>query len=283
MGWARLEPCYPGCMDKLIITAAITGAETTKEMNPQLPCSPEEQASAAFACWEAGASIVHLHVRDAQNQPSQSLELFEKVSRLIRERCDLILQFSTGGAVGTPVAARIAPLSLKPEMASLNVGSINFGDEVFENLPKDVAALAAEMGRLGIKPEIEVYDLGMLEYGVHLVEKGVIRAPAHFQFVMGTRHGISGNPENVFLMKSKLPPGCSFAVAGVGRNQLPMAPLAIVSGGHVRVGFEDNIYFAKGVLATSNAQLVSRVRELSLLLQREVAKPAEAKKILGIA
>lgn len=269
-------------MSKLIITAAITGAETSKAMNPNLPCTPSEQAQAAFECWQAGASIVHLHVRDEQGKPSQSIELFKEVSELIRAKCDLILQFSTGGAVGTPVSERIAPLKLKPEMASLNAGSINFGDEVFENLPKDVATLAAEMKRLNIKPEIEVYDLGMLEYGVSLVTSGVVNAPAHFQFVLGTKHGLSGAPENMFHMKSKLPPGCTFAVAGVGRHQLQVAPLAIVSGGHVRVGFEDNLYFSKGVLAKSNAELVRRVAELAALLQREVAKPDEARKILGI-
>lgn len=269
-------------MTKLIITAAITGAETTKEMNAALPCTPEEQAEAAFECWKAGASIVHLHVRDETGKPSQSIALFEKVSKLIRAKCDILLQFSTGGAVGTPVSERIAPLKLKPEMASLNAGSINFGDEVFENLPKDIAALASEMKKLNIKPEIEVYDLGMLEYGVSLVTSGVVNSPAHFQFVMGTKHGISGNPENMFLMKSKLPAGCTFAVAGVGRNQLQVAPLAIVGGGHVRVGFEDNVYFSKGVPAKSNAQLVQRVADLSRMLQREVASVAEAKEILQI-
>jgi 3-keto-5-aminohexanoate cleavage enzyme len=269
-------------MQKLIITAAITGAETSKKMNPALPCSPEEQAEAALACWQAGASVVHLHVRDENSRPSQSLELFEKASRLIRDRCDLILQFSTGGAVGTPVKDRLAPLSLKPEMASLNAGSINFGDEVFENLPRDIEALAHEMARLKIKPEIEVYDLGMLEFGVSLVQSGLVASPAHFQFVLGTKYGLSGASENLFYMKSKLPPGSTFAVAGVGRHQLQLAPLAIVSGGHVRVGFEDNIYFAKGVLADSNAQLVKRIAELSSLLQREVATPAEARKILSI-
>jgi 3-keto-5-aminohexanoate cleavage enzyme len=269
-------------MSKLIITAAITGAETTKKMNPNLPCSPEEQADAAFAAWQAGASIVHLHVRDKNEQPSQSLELFEKVTSLIRNRCDLIIQFSTGGAVGTPVQERMAPLKLKPEMASLNVGSINFGDEVFENLPKDIDALAKEMTRLNIKPEIEVYDLGMLEYGVSLVRSGAIPSPAHFQFVLGTKYGISGAPENLFTMKSKLPEGCTFAVAGIGRNQLQLAPLAIVSGGHVRVGFEDNLYFSKGVLADSNAQFVKRIADLSKILQRELANPKEAKEILKI-
>lgn len=269
-------------MEKLIITAAITGAETTKEMNPNLPCTPEEQAAAAEECYKAGASIVHLHVRDKNLQPSQSLELFEKVSALIRNRCDLILQYSTGGAVGTPVSARMAPLELKPEMASLNVGSINFGNEVFENLPKDVEALAKKMLELKIKPEIEVYDLGMLEHGVSLVRAGVIASPAHFQFVLGTKYGISGAPENLFSMKAKLPAGCTFAVAGIGRNQLQLAPLAIVSGGHLRVGFEDNLYFSKGVLAKSNAQLVRRVKELSSLLEREVATTSESRKILGL-
>lgn len=269
-------------MSKLIITAAITGAETTKDMNPALPCTPEEQATAAYECWQAGASVVHLHVRDAAGKPSQDLALFEKVSKLIRDRCDLILQFSTGGAVGTPVSERIAPLKLKPEMASLNAGSINFGDEVFENLPKDITALANEMKRLHIKPEIEVYDLGMLEYGVSLVTSGLVPAPAHFQFVLGTKHGLSGSPENLFYLKSKLPAGCTFAVAGVGRHQLQVAPLAIVSGGHVRVGFEDNVYFSRGVLAKNNAQLVARIKELSLLLLREVANPQESRKILNL-
>lgn len=269
-------------MEKLIITAAITGAETTKETQPKLPCSAEEQAEAAFECWKAGASIVHLHVRDANLRPSQSAELFEKTAKEIRKRCDIILQFSTGGAVGTPVSERIAPLDLKPEMASLNAGSINFGDDVFENLPKDIDALAAKMKSLKIKPEIEVYDLGMLEYGVSLVGGGKIEAPAHFQFVLGTKYGLSGNPENLFLMKSKLPPGSTFAVAGVGRHQLQLAPVAIVSGGHVRVGFEDNIYYSKGVLAKSNAELVARVAELAKILQREVASPAETRKILNL-
>ncbi len=269
-------------MEKLIITAAITGAETTKAMNPNLPCSAEEQADAAHECWKAGASIVHLHVRDSHEKPSQAVELFQKVSDLIRSRCDLILQFSTGGAVGTPVQERLAPLQLKPEMASLNVGSINFGDEVFENLPQDITALAQAMNKLKIKPEIEVYDLGMLEYGVSLVRSGLIPQPAHFQFVLGTKYGISGAPENLFHMRSKLPEGSTFAVAGVGRFQLQAAPLAIVSGGHVRVGFEDNLYFSKGVLAKSNAQLVQRITDLSRLLQREVANPKEARKILQL-
>lgn len=269
-------------MDKLIITCAITGAETTKEQNPSLPTTPDEQAEAALECVRAGAAVIHLHVRDKNGKPSQSSALFAEVKEKIEKRCDAIVQFSTGGAVGTPIKERLAPLSLKPEMASLNVGSLNFGDEVFENLPKDIDSLATEMLRLKIKPEIEVYDLGMLEYGISLVHKGMIKAPAHFQFVLGTKHGISGVPENFFLMKAKLPPGSSFAVAGVGRFQLQLAPLAIVSGGHVRVGLEDNIYFSKGVLAQSNAQLVARIASLANILERPIASPSEARKILGL-
>ena len=269
-------------MEKLIITAAITGAETTKEMNPNLPCTPEEQAEAALQCWKAGASIVHIHVRGKDLQPSQKVEDFETVSKLIRDRCDIILQYSTGGAVGTPVEKRLAPLALKPEMASLNVGSINFGNEVFENLPKDIEALAKKMRDLKIKPEIEVYDLGMLEYGVSLIKSGILDEPAHFQFVLGTKYGIAATVENFAYMKSKLPPRSTFAVAGVGRAQLQMAPLAIAAGGHVRVGFEDNIYFSKGILAKSNAQFVERISHLASILQREVATVAEAKKILSL-
>lgn len=269
-------------MDKLIITAAITGAETTKSNNPNLPCTPEEQAAAAHECWKQGASIVHIHVRDANGSPSQSLELFEKVKTQIESRCDIIVQFSTGGAVGTPVAERALPLSLKPEMASLNAGSINFGDAVFENLPGDIDALAAKMIALNIKPEIEVYDLGMLEYGVSLVKTGKVKSPAHFQFVLGTKFGLSGNPENLFLMRTKLPEHSTFAVAGIGRHQLQLTPVAISAGGHVRVGFEDNIFWSKGVLADSNAQLVKRTAEIAKIMQRDVANPAEARKILGI-
>ncbi len=270
-------------MEKLIITCALTGAETSKEMNANLPISPDEQIRAAEACWKEGCSVVHIHVRDESGKPSQRIDLFEKVLKGIKDNTDLIVQFSTGGAVGTPVQQRLAPLELRPEMASLNVGSLNFGDEVFENLPKDIAVLADKMKSLGIKPEVEVYDLGMLEYGVHLLEKGVLGSPAHFQFVMGTRHGISGNPENLFHLKSKLPGNCTFAVAGVGRAQLQLSPVAIVAGGHVRVGFEDNLMWSKGVPAQSNAQLVRRTAEISKILQREVASPSEARKILGIS
>lgn len=267
-------------MTKLIITCAITGAETTKEQNPALPTTPDEQAQAAFECWKAGASVIHLHVRDEQGRPSQSVERFREAIDKIRKKCPVIVQISTGGAVGEKIENRLAPLALKPEMASLNTGSINFGDEVFLNLPKDVERLAAKMKELGVRPEIEVYDYGMLEYSLKLMKKGTIPNPSHFQFVLGTGHGISGEPRNLARMADALPENCTWTAAGIGRYQLPIAAQAIVMGGHVRVGLEDNVYWAKGVLAKSNAQLVERVAQLAAMLQRPVANVEEARELL---
>lgn len=267
-------------MEKLIITCAITGAETTKEQNPALPTTPDEQAQAAYDCWKAGASIIHLHVRDDHGKPSQSVDRFREAIEKIRKKCPVIVQISTGGAVGEKIENRAAPLALKPEMASLNTGSINFGDEVFLNLPKDVEHLAAKMKELKIRPEIEVYDYGMLEFSLKIMKKGVIPNPSHFQFVLGTGHGISGEPRNLCHMADALPESCTWTAAGIGRYQLPVAAQAIVMGGHVRVGLEDNVYWSKGVLAKSNAQLAQRVAQLAEALQRPVASVDEAKEIL---
>lgn len=270
-------------MEKLIITCAITGAETTREQNPALPITPNEQAEAAFECWKAGASIIHLHVRDDHGKPSQSVERFHETIDKIRKKCPVIVQISTGGAVGEKIENRAAPLKLKPEMASLNTGSINFGDEVFMNLPKDVEYLAKEMKALRIRPEIEVYDYGMLEYSLRIMKKGVIPDPSHFQFVLGTGHGISGEPRNLCRMADALPAGCTWTAAGIGRYQLPVAAQSTVMGGHVRVGLEDNIYWSKGVLAKSNAQLVERVAQLAAMLGRPVANVEETRAILCLS
>ncbi|MBI3544777.1 MAG: 3-keto-5-aminohexanoate cleavage protein [Deltaproteobacteria bacterium] len=270
-------------MEKLIIACAITGAETTKEQNPALPTTPDEQAQAAYDCWKAGASLIHLHVRDDGGKPSQSVDRFRDAIEKIRKKCPVIVQISTGGAVGEKIENRAAPLSLKPEMASLNTGSINFGDEVFLNLPKDVEFLARRMKELAIRPEIEVYDYGMLEYSLKIMGKGIIPNPSHFQFVLGTGHGISGEARNLCRMADALPEGCTWTAAGIGRYQLPVAAQSIVMGGHVRVGLEDNVYWSKGVLAKSNAQLVERVAQLAQTLQRPVANVDEAKKILCLS
>jgi len=268
----------------VMITCALTGAETTKEKQPHLPITPQEQAIAAQEAVEAGASIIHLHVREDDGSPSQRLERFEEAIHAIRERCpEVIIQISTGGAVGEKMERRSAPLTLRPEMASLNLGTMNFGDDIFVNLPRDIVALGQRMHHLGVVPELEIYEVGMLESAFRLAKQGILREPLHFQFVLGVPGGMSGDPKNLVHLVSLLPSSeIHWGVAGIGRYQLPLAIQALVMGGHVRVGFEDNIFYHKGELAQSNAQLVSRVARIARELGREVATAGQARKILKI-
>lgn len=270
-------------MDKLIITAALVGAETTKEDNPNLPITPEEIAEAAYACWQEGASIIHLHVRDEKGQPTQDVGTFAQAMNLIKERCDVIVQFSTGGAVGLPVEERIKPLSLRPEMATLTTGTVNFGSDVFYNSEAYIEAIARAIMDNGVKPEIEVFEVGMIDNALRLVRKGLLTLPLHFDFVMGVPGGIGGTVKNLLHLVESIPAGSTWSVAGIGRHELPLATMAIIMGGHVRVGFEDNIYYTRGVKAESNAQLVARTARLAKELGREVATPNEARQLLGMA
>ncbi len=270
-------------MNPLIITCAITGAETTREKQPNLPITPKEQAIAAEECVKAGASIIHLHVREDDGKPSQRPERFKEAIDAIRARVgDVIIQISTGGAVGESIENRAKPLALKPEMASLNLGTLNFGDDVFINHPKDIEGFALKMREHGVMPELEVYEAGMIETGFRLAKKGILTGPLHFQFVLGVPGGMSGEAKNLNHMVSFMPEGVHWGVAGVGRYQLPLAVQAIVMGGHVRVGFEDNIYYSKGVVAKSNAELVARISRISAEVGRPVATPKEARALLGI-
>ena len=272
-------------MQPLIITAAITGAETTKEMNSALPATPEEQARASVECVKAGASVIHLHVRDESGRASQALSDFKASIEAIRAACDPkpIIQISTGGAVGAPMEARIGPIvKFRPEMASLNIASMNFGDDVFLNLPADVKKLAGHMQELKVVPEVEVYDAGHIGIAKRLMREGLLSHPVHYQFVLGVPGGLSGEPKNLQFMVDSIDEGDGWAVAGVGRYQLSCAVMAIVMGGHVRVGFEDNVYYHKGVPAKSNAELVARVKRIADECGRPVASPAEARKLLGL-
>lgn len=267
----------------VIITCAITGAETTRERQPALPITPSEQAIAAEAAVKAGASIIHLHVREDDGSPSQRSERFEESIRAIRARVpEVIIQISTGGAVGESIENRAKPLALRPEMASLNLGTMNFGDEVFYNHPKDIVGLAKKMDEFNVVPELEVYEAGMLESGLRLAQQGILKNPLHFQFVLGVSGGMSGDLKNLMHMVSLLPLGLQWGVAGVGRFQLPLTIHGLVLGGHVRVGFEDNIFYSKGVVAQSNAQLVERVSRIAHEIGREVATPRQAREILEI-
>jgi len=275
-------------MEPLIITTALTGAETTRSAQPNLPITPEEQAQTALECYQAGSRVLHLHVRDDSGKPTQSLERFADVIERVRQLVpEMIIQMSTGGAVGEPFAKRMAPLQLKPQMATLNAGTLNFGDEVFENSPSDIKRLASYFQEVGVAPEIEVYESGMIDYVAKLVKQGLItHTPLHVQFVLGVPGGMSGKPKNLLYMAEHLKeeiPTATWGVAGVGRYQLPCALLGLVMGGHVRVGFEDNIFYHKGQIAKSNAQLVARVARLAEEYGRPLATSNQAKKILGLS
>lgn len=272
-------------MHPLIITAAITGAETTREMNPNLPITPAEQAKAAAECVEAGASIIHLHVRDDEGNPTQSLDRFRASIEAIRGSCpaETIIQLSTGGAVGDPMEKRVAPIvELRPEMASFNVTSMNFDDGVFVNDPIEVRKLAKHMMDQGVVPEVEVYDAGHIGIARRLLEEGFLKKPIHYQFVLGVLGGMSGEERNLKFLIDSIDVGDTWAVAGIGRWELPCATYAIKNGGFVRVGFEDNVFYEKGVLAKSNAQLVERVARIAGEAGRPIAIPAQAREILGI-
>ena len=273
-------------MKPLIITAAITGAETTKTMNPHLPTTPAEQAADAAACVAAGAAVIHLHVRGAAGKPSQELSDFRASIEAIRKACPLtpILQISTGGAVGEPMERRVAPIvHLAPEMASLNIASMNFGDDIFLNHPADVRTLAKHMRDLKVVPEVEVYDAGHIEIAKRLLKEGLLSHPIHYQFVLGVAGGLAGDSRNLQFMVDAIDPEDTWAVAGIGRYELPCAVMAVAMGGWVRVGFEDNVFYHKGELAESNAQLVERVVRVAKEMNRPVATPAEARALLGLA
>src|SRR5438132_2431446 len=265
-----------------ILTAAICGAETTREQTPYLPITAEELAAEAERCAAVGASVIHLHVRKDDGTPTQDRGLFDKAIGAIRARCDVIVQTSTGGAVGMSAEERAQPLDCRPEMATLNAGSLNFGDDVFLNPFPMVREFARRMRERGIVPELECYDAGHVESCVQLAKDGVIDLPAHFDFVLGVRGGLGASEENLEFLVGKLPQGCSFSVAGIGRHQLPMAELSLRLGGHARRGPEDNVYLSKGVLAKGSYELVAQLAQMARAAGRSLATPAQARELLRI-
>ncbi len=271
-------------MEKLIITAAISGAEVTKNQNPNVPYTVEEIAREAESAYKAGASIIHLHVREDDGTPTQSKERFKVCIEAIRKRCpNIIIQPSTGGAVGMSNEERLQPIELNPEMATLDCGTCNFGgDEVFVNTENTIIEFAQKMKKRGIKPECEVFDKGMIDTAIRQNKKGNILSPMHFNIVMGVNGGISATPRDLTFMVNSLPQGSTFTVSGMGRYQMSMAAVSIILGGHVRVGFEDNLYLEKGVLAKSNGELVQKAVRIAKELGRPIATPNEAREILNL-
>lgn len=270
-------------MEALIITAALTGAELGREQVPWLPISPDEIAREAEACARAGAAIVHVHARCADGRSTQAASAYQAIIEAVQQRCELIVQVSTGGAVGMSADERLGPVTLAPEMATLSMGSVNFGDGVFVNAPADLERFHDAMRAHDVVPEFEIFDAGMLATLQRWIAGGRVKLPVHVDFVLGVPGGLPGTAEALMYLRSQLPPGCSWTVAGIGAAQLPLHALAVALGGHVRVGFEDNLYLRRGHKARSNAEFVERAAALGRLLGREPATPAQARAMLGIA
>ena len=272
-------------MDKLIITAAICGAEVTKEQNPAVPYTVEEIAREAKAAYDAGASIIHLHVRWDDGTPTQDRERFQVCTDAIRALCpDVIIQPSTGGAVGMTDAERLQSTDLvpTPEFATLDCGTCNFGgDEIFVNTDTTIFNFARIMKDRGIKPELEVFDKGMIDIALKADRKGLLVRPLHFDFVLGVQ--MTATLRDLVFMATSIPAGSTWTATGLGKHAWTIAAGTIAMGGHVRVGFEDNLYLEKGVLAKSNGELVEKAVQLARLLGRDIATPAEARQILSIS
>jgi 3-keto-5-aminohexanoate cleavage enzyme len=267
--------------DAVLLTVAAVGAELTREQQPNLPITPEELARDARECEDAGASIYHLHVRDAQGKPTMDVARFEAALDAIRSSSSLIVQFTSGGAVTDTEADRIAPLDLLPDMATLTTGTVNFGDEVFSNPAPLVRRFYERMRSLGIVPEFEIFDSGMVanalsvagdEPGHHL----------HFDLVLGVPGAMPAWEDSIGFLTAKLPPGATWSATGIGRSHLPVALQTLERGGHVRTGFEDVRYFAPGELAASNAQLIERVAAMAADAGRSVAAPEDARTLLSL-
>ena len=274
-------------VEKLIITTAVIGSAPMREQNPSVPYSPKEIAEEALRCWRAGSAVVHVHVRDPESgRPAFERHLFGEVVERIRAESDMIINLTTSGFnIGGPDTgrARLMPLELEPDLCSLDVGSLNFrGGRVFLNPTDWVEMAAGEMQKAGVKPEMEVFDLGHIRQALELIRKGLIDPPPYFQLCMGATWGIEGTLEALLDMKRRLPEGSQWSVLGVGKAQLPLTTHAMLLGGHVRVGFEDNLYLGRGVQAETNAQFVERAVSLAGLLQREVADCGEARRILNL-
>jgi len=287
-------------MDKVIITVAVTGSVPTREQHPRLPITPAEIADAAYECFNEGAAIVHIHVRDPKTgKRSMALEHYTEVVERLRAKCPMIINLSTGPGGQLTIGPDNQPImessymaspekrvehvvTLKPEMCSLDVGSANAPFGVFINAESVIDKMAELIKQAGVKPEIEIFDVGHIQIANRLIKLGLVERNAHFQLCLGTRMGVPANPKQAIHLAETLPPGSTWSIFGVGASQIPMVAMGVLLGGHVRVGFEDNLYIKKGVLAESNAELVKRAVAIIRDLNKEVASVEEARKILSL-
>lgn len=286
-------------MKKVIVTCAIIGTGTTRERSPYPPMTPKEIADSAIESCKAGASVCHIHVRDLQTQEgSMKVELYEEVYNRVRDKCEIVINLTTGpggrliydGKTGnwdtrelkSPEERVEHVLKLKPEICSLDIGTMNFGQRAFINLVSIIEKMARMVTDAGVKAELECFDAGHITIGKHLLEKGFVKSPPLFQLCLGIPWGIDATSENMLAMKKNLPENSDWCALGIGSQSFPMAALSMMNGGNARVGLEDNLYLKKGVLATSNAELVKKVVLIAENLGREVATPEEARKILNL-
>lgn len=271
--------------EPVIITIAITGALPRKKDNPAVPVTPGEQVESTHEAFEAGASLVHVHVRNPDESPSSDPELYRRVQEGVRKHCPgMIVQFSTGGR-GRDQESRGAMLYLKPDMASLATGSVNFPNRIYENPPDFVDGLAQAMLDNDIKPEVEVFDLAMLYSAANLVKRGLLKDPPHVQFVMGIPNAMPARKSIFDFLRSEIAdvlPKATWVAAGIGRHQWEVNQWCLAAGGHCRTGLEDNLRAAPDRLAASNAELVRKIVEGCARFDRRPATPAEAREILGL-
>jgi len=267
---------------------AQTGALVTKEMNPNLPEQPDEIAESAYACYNEGAAICHIHGRDKQGQNTSDIEVFKAIHKGIRDKCNIILQDSTGGGPNLTQEERINCLNAGPEMASLNMGSMmrisgQYAGVPWSNMPHEIETYVTRMKELGVKPEMEVYSHAMFRDVNDVIKKGLIDKPYYVNIVLGMRYqgACDATPKTLLSMIDFLPEDTIFNCTAVGSAQLPLTTMAMLLGGCVRVGLEDNIYYGKGEFAT-NAQLVARTVRIAGELGKEPATPDEARQILGL-
>jgi len=268
---------------KIVITCACTGAETTVAQNPALPITPEQVAATAEECRAAGAAILHLHVRDERGNATQSVARFKEAIDAIRKKTDIVIEITTGGAVGDTAEERLRPVKeLEPEMASLDCGTVNFGDEYIVNSLPTMREFAAEFKKRKVRATLECFDLGHVYASHYLIKEGLIDAPFHYGFVLNVPGAVPYTIENLSAFMKAMPSGADFTVMGIGRSSLPAQYGAIANSGWIRVGFEDNVFFSKGVLAKSNAQLVERAARIAHEAGLKPATPDEVRKYLKL-
>jgi uncharacterized protein (DUF849 family) len=295
----------------VIITAALTGAVHTPTMSPHLPVTPGQLIDEAVAVHEAGGAVAHLHVRDPESgYPTADQDVYLEIATGVKKRCDIILCTTTGGRLGEPVEKRVRVAStLRPEMASLNAGSLNFGlfhitdkhekweydwekeylegteDFIFPNTFKTIREFLTVFGETGTKPEFEIYDGGMINNVAFAIEAGWVQEPVYLQFVLGILGGMPADPQNLtFLIETarRTIGDFEYSVCAAGKNQFPICTQSLIFGGHARVGLEDNLYLERGVLAKSNAEQVSKIIRIARELGLEPATPEETRELLHL-